>query len=123
MAVSDTQPISAANLKAALESFAGGGLFRETLFAGGSHYEVSIIDPTGYEKLLVEFSEGRGYSPRYLAEIEPVKGAVTKIQIKKRSSYLRVVYNQGDTSNDPSWGLSIDNMNWVIVRVVGYLKL
>ena len=71
----------------------------------------------------MEFSEGRGYAPRYLAEIEPVKGAATKIQINEQPSYLRVEYNRGDSLNDSSWVLTIDDTEWVIVRVVGYLKL
>ena len=74
-------------------------------------------------KLLVEFCEGAGAGPRYSAEIQPVSGASVQIFTKHQSSYLRISYNAGDSANDPSWRVSIDNSRFQITRIVGYLKL
>ena len=122
MAVQGTEPISAANLKAALESFAGGGLFRETLYAGTKANSLTIPTPTDYSKLVVEYSEGN-MSPRYSVEIPPVNGSRVEISIKSKKSYLKLEHFAGDSLNDPYWMLRIENNNWLIARVVGYLKL
>ena len=104
MVVSNDQPVSAANLKAAVEALAGGGYFNEVVWAGGLTSSCMVSGDLGKFK---EFKVER--EDQEAVTIPAVDG-----EYKVGNNYFDI--------NDSGKYFYLRARGWQFSRIVGYLK-